>query len=111
EGPAAQRADTRVLKLRKGTCTGTGKHALDGSGSQIEPGFFDLQLSLGLGLLALLHGQCPNASGLSETSYAATTLMRPVLRDRGFRRMTISMSWSSAVSRFIKRSTEKPASL
>ena len=43
--------------------------------------------------------------------YAATTLIRPVFRDRGFRRITISTSWSTAVSRFIKRSTEKPASL
>jgi hypothetical protein len=43
--------------------------------------------------------------------YAATTLIRPALRDRGFRRITISTSRSSAVNRFISRSTEKPASL
>jgi hypothetical protein len=42
---------------------------------------------------------------------AATTLIRAVFRERGFRRITISTSWSSAVNRFIKRSTEKPASL
>ena len=43
--------------------------------------------------------------------YAATTLIRPAFRERGFRRITISTSWSSAVNRFIRRSTEKPASL
>jgi hypothetical protein len=43
--------------------------------------------------------------------HAATTLIRPAFRERGFRRITISTSWSSAVNRFIKRSTEKPASL
>ena len=42
---------------------------------------------------------------------AATTLIRPAFRERGFCRMTISMSRSRAVSRFIRRSTEKPASL
>src|SRR4029078_2600380 len=42
---------------------------------------------------------------------AATTRIRPVFRERGFRRMRISMSWSSAVNRFMSRSTENPASL
>ena len=37
-----------------------------------------------------------------------TTLIRPAFRERGFRRITISTSWSSAVNRFIKRSTENP---
>ncbi len=45
------------------------------------------------------------------SAQAATTLIRAAFRDRGFFRMTISTSWSSAVSRFIRRSTEKPASL
>jgi hypothetical protein len=49
-----------------------------------------------------------NARGASQ---AATTLIRPAFRERGFRRITISMSWSSAVNRFIRRSTENPASL
>jgi hypothetical protein len=42
---------------------------------------------------------------------AATTLIRAAFRERGFRRITISTSWSSAVKRFIRRSTEKPSSL
>jgi hypothetical protein len=46
-----------------------------------------------------------------DSDHAATTLIRPPFRERGLRRITISTSWSSAVSRFIKRSTEKPASL
>lgn len=45
------------------------------------------------------------------TGHEATTLIRPVFRERGFRRITISTSWSSAVNRFIRRSTEKPSSL
>ena len=49
-----------------------------------------------------------NARGASQ---AVTTLIRPAFRERGFRRITISMSWSSAVNRFIRRSTENPASL
>ena len=44
-------------------------------------------------------------------SQAATTLIRAAFRERGFCRITISTSWSSAVNRFIRRSTEKPASL
>ena len=44
-------------------------------------------------------------------SYAATTLIRPAFRERGFCRITISTSWSSAVKRFMRRSTENPASL
>ena len=44
-------------------------------------------------------------------NYAATTVIRPAFRERGFRRITISTSWSSAVKRFIRRSTEKPSSL
>jgi hypothetical protein len=35
----------------------------------------------------------------------------PAFRERGFCRITISTSWSGAVSRFIKRLTEKPAQL
>jgi hypothetical protein len=43
--------------------------------------------------------------------YAVATMIRPALRERGFRRITISTSWPTAVNRFISRSTEKPASL
>ena len=57
----------------------------------------------------------PSRSAVSEPlevlTQAATTLIRPAFRERGFRRITISTSWSSAVNRFIRRSTEKPASL
>ena len=49
--------------------------------------------------------------GIGSCAQAATTLIRPAFRERGFRRMTISTSWSSAVNRFISRSTEKPTSL
>ena len=41
---------------------------------------------------------------------AAVTRTRPALRDRGFRRITISTSRSSAVRKFISRSTENPSS-
>ena len=43
--------------------------------------------------------------------HAATTLMRAAARERGFLRMTISTSRSSALSSVISRSTEKPSSL
>ena len=46
-----------------------------------------------------------------EVAQAATTLMRAVFLERGFLRITISTSWSSAVSRFIRRSIENPESL
>jgi hypothetical protein len=46
-----------------------------------------------------------------EPSDAATTEIRATARDRGFLRMTISTSWSSAVRNVISRSTEKPSSL
>lgn len=55
------------------------------------------------------QGQRPVADGTDQ--WAATTLIRPAFRDRGFGRITISTSWSSAVNRLISRSTEKPASL
>src|SRR5437773_9506862 len=45
-------------------------------------------------------------SGSLVKTQAATTLIRPAFRERGFCRITISTSWSSAVSKFIKRSTE-----
>ena len=42
---------------------------------------------------------------------AGTTRMRAARRDRGFRSITISTSWSRAVNNLISRSTEKPESL
>jgi hypothetical protein len=57
------------------------------------------------------QSKCVDSSELSaspsrEAAHAATTLIRPAFRERGFRRITISTSWSSAVNRFIRRSTE-----
>ena len=46
-----------------------------------------------------------------RVGYALTTLIRPALRERGFGRITISTSRSSAVNRLISRSIEKLASL
>ena len=68
------------------------------------------------------HRNSPNVRIIGNTAYplyptvrsrthAATTLIRAAFRERGFRRITISTSWSSAVKRFIRRSTENPASL
>ena len=48
---------------------------------------------------------------MAAVAQAATTVIRPPFRERRFRRITISTSWSTAVNRFIRRSTEKPASL
>jgi len=49
--------------------------------------------------------------GQTVSVQAATTLMRAERRERGFRLITIRTSWSSAVSKVISRSTEKPAIL
>lgn len=49
--------------------------------------------------------------GQTVSVQAATTLMRPERRERGFRLITIRTSWSSAVRKVISRSTEKPAIL
>lgn len=43
------------------------------------------------------------------TGYAAVTRIRAALRERGFRRMSISTSRSSAVRKFISLSTENPS--
>jgi hypothetical protein len=42
---------------------------------------------------------------------ALVRFRRAAFRERGFWRITISTSWSTAVNSFISRSTEKPASL
>ena len=44
---------------------------------------------------------------IGSCAQAATTLIRPVFRERGFRRITISTSWSSAVNRFIDGEARK----
>ena len=46
-----------------------------------------------------------------RSCHAATTRMRAVGRERGFFRITISMSRSRAVRNVSRRSTEKPSSL
>ena len=76
---------------------------------------FDVVEQLSLPLLPMTNSvvspnrQCAGMS--SPQGQAATTLILAAFRVRGFFRMMISTSWSSAVSRFIRRSTEKPASL
>jgi hypothetical protein len=54
---------------------------------------------------------CDPASRSAHAGYAATTEIRAAVRERGFFRITISTSWSSAVRNVINRSTEKPSSL
>ena len=61
-----------------------------------------------LPMKTIRHSRQCEARGASQ---AATTLIRPAFRERGFRRITISTSWSTAVKKFIRRSTENPASL
>jgi hypothetical protein len=70
---------------------------------------------------AMNRGQCLLGKGLCGGAtvmfsicplllYAAVTNIRPLLRDLGFARVTISTSPYSAVRKFISRSTENPSS-
>ena len=75
----------------------------------------DLVVVVGRGLLRR-GGRCDprgiagGAGGAGERQ-AATTRICAAGRERGFLRMTISTSRSSAVRKVISRSTENPASL
>ena len=60
------------------------------------------------------HGSTDKSGDCSASSIrnqAATTEIRPAVRDRGLALISICTSWSSAVGNVISRSTEKPSSL
>jgi hypothetical protein len=105
--PRACSRPTQVKTFRQSrhsTATGFGELILASSGFRFRD-HGNLKQAIGEVLSALEFVDSAN------DLQAATTLIRAALRERGFCRITISTSWSSAVNRFIRRSTEKPTSL